>query len=277
MAVPIWYIATDSFGPARGLGWIHYVAWSGLLHLAEVVSLDITLCPAVLDPPAGEDWNYNVQEDYLISLYVDLNYVMRRVGDRPDTNLLAVMREPAAEDCSAFADPRFDFMGFDLIEKPGLGISALTNCRGWPLALDNADLNRVGLLPTLTAARTAQAKLREHYAGHHHSDCHVWALWRLRRTFPALSSVSVLRATIPPVTPPTTDDQQAAIDRAIARGIDISLLRSSLKLTPTERVRRGEAFARFALAVQEAGRRARDKKRQDADRPIRDTSDPSAG
>jgi hypothetical protein len=179
MAVPTWYIATETFGPARGLGWIHYMAWSGLTQLDEVVTLDITLCRPVLDPPAGEDWNHNVQEDYLISLFVDLDYVLGRVGERADTHVLAVMREPAAEDCAAWADPRFQFVGFDLVEKPGLGISALTNCRGWPMAFDNADLNRVGLLPTLAAARTAQARLREHYAGQSHSDCYVWALWRL--------------------------------------------------------------------------------------------------
>jgi hypothetical protein len=41
-------------------------------------------------------------------------------------------------------------------------------------------------------------------------------------------------------------------------GIDISLLEASLRLTPTERVRKGEAFARFAWSVREQGRLARD-------------------
>ena len=74
-----------------------------------------------------------------------------------------------------------------------------------------------------------------------------------------------------------TDEQQAAIDRALAYGIDISLLRESLKLTPTERVRRAEAFAQFLQQVHEAGRMARAKKRRNGPQFIRDTTDPASG
>lgn len=68
-----------------------------------------------------------------------------------------------------------------------------------------------------------------------------------------------MHATIPRM----DDERQAAIDRARAYGIDISLLEAALRLTPTERVRRGEAFARFAWDVREQGRLAREKKRQE--------------
>ena len=51
-----------------------------------------------------------------------------------------------------------------------------------------------------------------------------------------------------------SDEPQSAIERAIAYGIDVSLLRASLRLTPTERVRRGEEFARFAWEIREQGR-----------------------
>ena len=56
----------------------------------------------------------------------------------------------------------------------------------------------------------------------------------------------------------------SAVERAIAIGIDVSLLIASLQLTPTERVRRGEAFARFASSVREQGQQARQRKCQDA-------------
>jgi hypothetical protein len=53
-----------------------------------------------------------------------------------------------------------------------------------------------------------------------------------------------------------SDEPQSASERVIAFGIDVTLLEASLRLTPTEHVRRGEAFARFAGEVREQGRRA---------------------
>ncbi len=175
-----WYIATQAFKPGSRQDWRGYVAWSQLAQLIEVVSLDIVLCPAVLDPLTPEDWEHNVQDDYLISFFVDLDYLLRRVARLPDINVLAVLREPSTADCAAFNDPRFAFMGFDLVEKPGLGISALSNCGGFPLAFANSDLNHFGLLPDYAAASAAQRKLLEHYPDEHHADCYVWAIWRMR-------------------------------------------------------------------------------------------------
>ena len=59
------------------------------------------------------------------------------------------------------------------------------------------------------------------------------------------------------------------IERAQALGIDTTLLIENLRLSPAERVRRGEAFARFALSVREQARQAREceaKHAADADR-----------
>jgi hypothetical protein len=73
-----------------------------------------------------------------------------------------------------------------------------------------------------------------------------------------------------------TDPQPSAVERAIAYGIDISLLIENLRLTPTERVRRGEAFARFAWSVREQGRLARESQREHAANTDREDPDPPA-
>ena len=70
---------------------------------------------------------------------------------------------------------------------------------------------------------------------------------------------------------------QSAIERAQAMGIDISLLEASQRLTPTERVRKGEAFARFAWSVRELGRLARDKQEGHAGDTGRDAANETAG
>ena len=74
-----------------------------------------------------------------------------------------------------------------------------------------------------------------------------------------------------------SEESPSAIERAIAYGIDISLLEARLRLTPTERVRLGEAFSRFAWEVREQGRLAREQKTQHVSDPVRDHPDETAG
>ncbi len=70
---------------------------------------------------------------------------------------------------------------------------------------------------------------------------------------------------------------KSAIERAIEYGIDITLLEANLRLTPTERVRKGEAFARFAWEVREQGRLHREKQEGHASDTVRDDTDAAAG
>lgn len=72
-----------------------------------------------------------------------------------------------------------------------------------------------------------------------------------------------------------SDEPKSAIQRAIDYGIDITLLAASLRLTPTERVRKGEAFSRFAWEVREQGRRHREKQEGHASDAVRDDTDPA--
>ncbi len=174
-----WYIATQAFSPRRGQPWHDYLAWSQLAQLTELVSLDIILCPAILDTLTTEDWEHNVHADCLTALFKDLDYLLARVGIQSERSVLAVMREPSEADCAGFTDARFAFEGFDLVERPGLGVSALSNCGGFPLAFANDELNSVGLLPTYEAAVATQRRLLERYPDGHHAACHVWSIWRL--------------------------------------------------------------------------------------------------
>lgn len=69
---PVWYTVVESFGPERGDSWVDYLAWSGLYHLEEVVSLDIMLCPSVIETLVEEDWQYNIHEDFRPHCFKDL-------------------------------------------------------------------------------------------------------------------------------------------------------------------------------------------------------------
>jgi hypothetical protein len=172
-----WYIAVESFSPDWEDGWTKYVEWSGLTQLEEVISLDMSLCPCVVKTLEDEDWNHNVQEDYVTDFFRDLSYLRLRVVGIERVSFLAAVRNPEVECRDAFHAPHFVFKGYDLVEG-GTGMSALTNCGGFPLAFSNSELSSAGLVTDLKRALEIQAALVENYPDEHHADCDVWALWR---------------------------------------------------------------------------------------------------
>jgi len=169
------YIATERFGPAKGAEWDKYLAWSGLSRLREVVTLDAILCPRVIKEILPEDWNEIVNEDFMLDYFISLDYLMQRAGSLEGRNLLCVYKNPEAQ--PPLHDSRFRFEGYDLVDVRG-GISALTNCGGFPLAFDNAELSAVGLLASLERAQAVQQALKTHYEPHSHAHCDVWAIFR---------------------------------------------------------------------------------------------------
>ncbi len=177
----IWYIAVESFGPHTGQRWADYIAWARLPQLRELVSLDHVLCPSAIPSLTAEDWNHNIQEDYLTDFFWDLDYLLSRLGRPAHLNILAVVREPDGPAPTLWQDERFTFQGYDLVEEPGSGISALSNCGGFAKAFKPEDLSEVGLLPTFELARTVRRRLRVLYPEERHASCHVWAIWRMSR------------------------------------------------------------------------------------------------
>ena len=69
-----WFIATQRLTSRDGVAWEKYVAWSGLKHLDEVVSLDPMLCPTLLPDIKDEYWPHIVNEDFMLNFFVDLEH-----------------------------------------------------------------------------------------------------------------------------------------------------------------------------------------------------------
>ena len=175
-----WYIAVEKFGPSSGEKWLDYLKWSQLPQLKELVSLDTMLCPSIIEEFTDEDWQHNIQADYLISFFTNIEYLRARLAGRTSINILAVMREPSLQDVQTFTDGRFVFQGYDLIERPGQGISAISNCGGFDRAFKPTDISEVGLFEDYDFARIVQQRLREHYPDEPHADCYLWAIWKLQ-------------------------------------------------------------------------------------------------
>jgi hypothetical protein len=175
----IWFTAREKFGPSDGDAWDRYIRWAQLPQLREVISLDWTLCPSLFEELTEEDWHYNIHQDYLISYFRDLDYVVSRVSDQGDSvNILAVTLEPKSEPTRAFNDERFLFHGYDLI---GGSESALTKLYGIGKAFSRSDISSVGLLEDYSFAKEVQKLLLRHYPEDPHADCALWAIWRLEK------------------------------------------------------------------------------------------------
>ena len=92
-----WFITTERFGPASGEVWHKYVAWSGLTHLAEVVSLDPMLCPRVLGELRDDYWPHIVNEDFMLDFFVDVDFMVAQLSAVETRNILCVFRNPSAQ------------------------------------------------------------------------------------------------------------------------------------------------------------------------------------
>ena len=175
-----WFVATEKFGPWDGDKWNKYVAWSGLSQLKELLSLDSMLCRSVLasDKVPDEYWPHIVREDFMLDYFVDLNFLESQLRSKSGFNLLCVVRNPINEESgSGLIPPGFAFQGYDLVEVEG-GVSALTNCGGFPDVFANTELSETGLFADFSRAREVQAKLKERHPEDAHADCHLWAIFR---------------------------------------------------------------------------------------------------
>ena len=174
----IWYTAAERFDASLGDEWTRYIAWAGLPQLREVLSLDGTHRPHELANLIDADWEHNVQRDYCISYFWDLDYLLERFQHRRnELNILAICFDPPFEVRRIGLDPRFTFQGYDLIDM--YQISAISNCTGFDEAFQRSDVSAVALFDTYDFARQAQKRLREHYPDEHHAQCDVWAIWKM--------------------------------------------------------------------------------------------------
>jgi hypothetical protein len=171
-----WYIATETF-TSRHETWANYIAFSGLSQLDEVVSLDGALCGTLLPETKDEYWPHIVNEEFMLNFFVDLDFLLAQLPEVAERNLLCVYRNPSNEPQAPAGPVNFELLGYDLVEGM-TGISALTNCGGFPDVFDNSELSSKGLLTSHARALEVQSELRARYPGDPHAFCHLWAIFR---------------------------------------------------------------------------------------------------
>jgi hypothetical protein len=170
-----WFIATEQFTP-EDESWNGFIQWSGLTQLKELVSLDSALCPTILPTPKTEYWPHIVNEDYMLNFFLNFDFLIEQIKNIEKKNVLCVFRNPQQMPTAPSA-ANFKFVGYDLLEV-NVGISALTNCGGFPGVFANAELSEVGLLTDFDRANEVQALLRSLHPNDPHANCDLWAIFR---------------------------------------------------------------------------------------------------
>lgn len=172
------FIATERFDPADGEKWQRYCEWARIPGLAEIVSLDASLCPRLIKDLEDEDWEHIVCEDFRFDYFYDLDHLKHRTQGNPRRNILGLFRNPEVHIAVAPGSDGFRFVGYDLIEEM-TQISALTNCGGFPDVFSNEELNRCGLIETFGRACEVRTTLTECHPEERHAQCELYAVWRL--------------------------------------------------------------------------------------------------
>ncbi len=172
-----WFLATRRFTFEDGEAWGRYFRFSGLTQLREVVTLDNSLCPKLLSQTKSEYWPYVVNDDFLTDFFTDFDFLLKQVAHIENKNILCVFRNPSEKPVAPKV-ATFEFLGYDLVDVKG-GVSALTNCGGFPDVFPNSELSIYGLLPTLNRANEVASSLRLFHPKERHAQCDVWALSRM--------------------------------------------------------------------------------------------------
>jgi hypothetical protein len=150
--------------------------------LVRIVTLDSILCPPVVHVESSDDWQFVAQEEFMLDFFTDLDFVLRRaVGHRPSV-VVAVARDPSAEDVSGFPHPDFEFAGFDVVDVQFVA-SALFNSSHFPGVFDVSELSpESGLVMSRERAFEIRDTLRQRHPDRDEARCYVWAIWRYTGT-----------------------------------------------------------------------------------------------
>ncbi len=180
-----WYTAREVFDKdhsATDFSWAKFIAFSRLIHLTELISLDGSLNSKIIEPDTGEngDWDFVIIDDLFdTGLFNSLDYVMEKIKGKTIFNLLTVVKEPT-EKCEQIDIPDFEFVGYELLDQY-YDNSALSNCGGFDETFLPTDLNQYGLIDNFDKAYDIRDRLFKNNPLEEHADCNVLGLWRHKK------------------------------------------------------------------------------------------------
>jgi len=172
-----YYAAIERFDRSNGERWNGFIRWLGRTDLKRIVTLDSTLCPAVVHPESADDWPCVAQEEFMLDFFTNLDFVLGRIAGHRPSEVIAVARDPSVEEVDGFPHPEFEMAGFDLVDAQ-FTASALLNNR-FPDVVNVSRLSaESGLIRSREWAFKVRDTLRQRHPDREDARCSVWAVWR---------------------------------------------------------------------------------------------------
>jgi hypothetical protein len=168
------FIATEVFNKTCET-WEGYIEFSGLTHVEEIVGLDCSLSPSIIDVNIEEDYKYLPEVPLISGIYNNLEFVKSHIDENVESNLLLIYRKPSNSVESEV--PGFTFLGYELIEEDTF-TSAITNCGGFPESFSNSELNEFGLISEFDRASQICINLKINNPFEAHAETELYAIFR---------------------------------------------------------------------------------------------------
>jgi len=172
-----YYAAIERFNRDNGERWKSFTRWLGRSDLTRIVTLDNTLCPPVVHPQSADDWEFIAKEEFMLDFYTSLDFVLRRIAGHRPSEVIAVARDPSAEEVDGFPHREFELAGFDLVDTE-FSTSALLNNRFSNVVSVSKLSRESGLILSRELAFQWRDNLRRRYPDREDARCCVWAVWR---------------------------------------------------------------------------------------------------
>ena len=124
-----YYTAIERFDRDNGERWVGYTRWLGRTDLTRIITLDSALCPPVVHPESADDWQFVAKEEFMLDFFTSLDFVLQRVAGHRPSVVIAVARDPSADDVSNFPHPDFELAGFDVVDAQFTASAVLNHSR----------------------------------------------------------------------------------------------------------------------------------------------------
>jgi hypothetical protein len=173
-----YYTAIERFDADNGERWVGFTRWLGRTDLKRIVTLDSALCPSVVHPESANDWQYVAKEEFMLDFFTDFDFVRKRTTGHRPSEVIAVARDPSAEEVKGFPHPDFELAGFDIVDTQFAG-SVIFNPNRFPGVINVSKLSpESGLIRSRDWAFKVRDTLCRRHPDREDARCYVWAVWR---------------------------------------------------------------------------------------------------
>ena len=133
--------------------------------------------PPVVHPESADDWQFVAKEEFMLDFFTNLDFVLQRIAGHRPSMVMAVARDPSAEDVDGFPHPNSSWP----VRHGGRPVH-LQRAPQQPFSREWSMFRSFHRNPGSFKSREWAFKLRDTLRQRHpdrdDARCYVWAVWR---------------------------------------------------------------------------------------------------